>query len=320
MGIKDEDLAGLSDEERAALEDDDDESDILKSIAGDDDDDADDDNSSDDGEDDDPADDDDATGTASDDDDDTGAVDDGKAAAGDTSDADPDKGDKTTESAPVIAEEFQPEFKAAVPDDIAAKLTDLDDRTKALMTKFKDGEIELPDFMEQKAELDNEKLQLSISAKQAEWAQQQNTDSREQRWKWEQERFFSQDKAAIYKDDKDPIALAALNATVKQLASDPANNRRPPGWFLEEADRRVRERFNLGGTAKPAAADPAKKAAREPDLSKVPKTLANLPAADIAETGSDEFAYLDKLDGIALEQALRKLTPEQEARYLGAAA
>lgn len=236
-----------------------------------------------------------------------------------TSDADPDKA-AAAEVAPVIAEEFQPEFKAAVPEDIAAKLTDLDDRTKALMTKFKDGEIELPDFMEQKAELDNEKLQLSISAKQAEWAQQQNTDSCEQRWKWEQERFFGQEKAAIYKDDKDPIALAALNATVKQLASDPANNRRPPGWFLEEADRRVRERFNLGGTAKPAAADPAKKAAREPDLSKVPKTLANLPAADIAETGSDEFAYLDKLDGIALEQALRKLTPEQEARYLGAAA
>lgn len=320
MGMKDEeDLAGLSDEERAALEDDDDESDILKSIAGDDDDNEDDGESTGNGKDDDPADDDDATGTASDDDDGTGAADDGKAAAGDTSDADPGKGGKATEPAPVIADEFQPEFKAAVPDDIAAKLTDLDDRTKALMTKFKDGEIELPDFMEQKAELDNEKLQLSISAKQAEWAQQQNTDSREQRWKWEQERFFSQDKAAIYKDDKDPIALAALNATVKQLASDPANNRRPPGWFLEEADRRVRERFNLGGATK-AAPDTTKKPAREPDLSKVPKTLANLPAADIAETGSDEFAYLDKLDGIALEQALRKLTPEQEARYLGAAA
>ena len=321
MGMKDEDLAGLSDEERAALEDDDGEADILKSIAGDDDDDADDDSSSDDGEDDGSADDDDAAAAAAAASaDDAGANANDQAAAGSAGDADPDKA-AAAEVTPVIAEEFQPEFKAAVPDDIAAKLTDLDDRTKALMTKFKDGEIELPDFMEQKAELDNEKLQLSISAKQAEWAQQQNTDSREQRWKWEQERFFSQDKAAIYKDEKDPIALAALNATVKQLASDPANNRRPPGWFLEEADRRVRERFNLGGTAKQSApADNQNKPAREPDLSKVPKTLANLPAADIAETGSDEFAYLDKLDGIALEQALRKLTPEQEARYLGAAA
>lgn len=314
MGIKDEDLAGLSDEERAALEDDDGEADIIKSIAGDDGNDADDDNSSDDGEDDDSADDDDAA-AAAESADDAGANDDGKAVAGNTDDADPDKGGKA--AAPVIADEFQPEFKAAVPDDIAAKLTDLDDRTKALMTQFKDGEIELPNFMEKKSELDNEKLQLSISAKQAEWAQQQNTDSREQRWKWEQERFFGQDKAAIYKDEKDPIALAALNATVKQLASDPANNRRSPGWFLEEADRRVRERFNLGGSK---VADTPKKQDRTPDLSKVPKTLANLPAADIAETGADEFAYLDKLDGISLEQALRKLTPEQEARYLGVSA
>jgi len=313
MGMKDEDLAGLSDEEIAALEDDDDESEILKNIAGDDGDNEDDDLSSDDSEDDDPADDDAGDGT------DAGANDD-QAAAGAVDDADPDKAAApAAEAAPVITEEFQPEFKAAVPDDIAAKLTDIDDRTKALMTKFKDGDIELPDFMEQKAELDNEKLQLSIAARQAEWAQQQNTDSREQRWKWEQERFFSQDKASIYKDDKDPIALAALNATVKQLASDPANNRRPPGWFLEEADRRVRERFNLGGATK-AAPDTPKKPASEPDLSKVPKTLANLPAADISETGSDEFAYLEKLDGIELEQALRKLTPEQEARYLGTAA
>lgn len=314
MGMKDEDLAGLSDEEIAALEDDDDESEILKNIAGDDGDDEDDDQSSDDSEDDDSAADDNAGAGA-----DAGANDD-QAAAGDAGDADPDKAATTAaEPAPVIAEEFQPEFKAAVPEDIAAKLTDIDDRTKALMTKFKDGDIELPDFMEQKAELDNEKLQLSIAARQAEWAQQQNTDSREQRWKWEQERFFSQDKSSIYKDDKDPIALAALNATVKQLAADPANNRRAPGWFLEEADRRVRERFNLGGATK-AAPDTTKKPAREPDLSKVPKTLANLPAADISETGSDEFAYLEKLDGIELEQALRKLTPEQEARYLGTAA
>lgn len=308
MGIKDEDMAGLSDEERAALEDDDDESEILKNIAGDDDDDENDEQSADDGEDDGHADDDDAAA-------DTAAADGGKAAAGDAGDA-----GQNTDGAPVIAEEFQPEFKASVPDDIATKLTDLDDRTKALMSKFKDGDIDLPEFMEQKSELDAEKLQLSIAAKQSEWAQQQNADSREQRWKWEQERFFGQEKAAIYKDENDPIALAALNATVKQLAADPANSRRPPGWFLEEADRRVRDRFNLGGTSKQAASEQAKKPAREPDLSNVPKTLANLPAADISETGSDEFAYLDKLDGIALEQALRKMTPEQEARYLGVSA
>uniref|UniRef100_UPI001C1F6A1D hypothetical protein n=1 Tax=Zoogloea sp. LCSB751 TaxID=1965277 RepID=UPI001C1F6A1D len=83
---------------------------------------------------------------------------------------------------------------------------------------------------------------------------------------------------------------------------------KPASFFLEEADRQVRKRFNMpAGEQTPAAKEAAKP--RQPDLSKVPKTLAQLPAAEMAETGDVEFAYLDKLEGIALEQALRKLTP-----------
>ena len=108
--------------------------------------------------------------------------------------------------------------------------------------------------------------------------------------------------------------VAALDSQVKILANDAANNRRPASWFLEEADRLVRSRFNVAGEQKPKT--PGN---RQPDLSVVPKTLSNLPAADLSETDSGEFAYLEKLDGIALEAALRKLTPEQEQRYLGAA-
>lgn len=316
MGMKDEDLAGLSDEERAALEDDDGEADIIKSIAGDDGNDADDDNSSGDGEDDDSADDDDAAAAAASADD-AGANVDDTATAGAADVADPDKAAAAADKVPVVVEEFQPEFKAASPDNFAERMSSLDEREAKLDEEFSNGNIDNAELRKQLREIERERTDLTIEKKQAEWAEKQNTDSREQRWKWEQERFFGQDKAAIYKDEKDPIALAALNATVKQLASDPANNRRSPGWFLEEADRRVRERFNLGASK---VADTPKKQDRTPDLSKVPKTLANLPAADIAETGADEFAYLDKLDGIALEQALRKLTPEQEARYLGVSA
>ncbi len=312
MGMKDEDLAGLSDEEIAALNDDDDESEILKGIAGDVDDNGDDEGEADDGN---AAAADDAAGGADD------GAGDGKAAAGDPPNADPDKGgEPAPEPTTVVVDEFQAEFTATPPEDLAEKLAALDTRVDELMAKFKDGEIEMADVLKETRAIDAERLQLTMAAEQAKWAEQQNADSRAQRWKWEQERFFGQDKAAIYKDD--PITLAALNASVKQLAADPANDRRPPGWFLEEADRRVRERFNLGGGAKPPSEGDGKPkpAPREPDLSKVPKTLANLPAAEMPETGADEFAYLEKLDGIALEQALRKLTPEQEARYLGAAA
>ncbi len=322
MGTKDEnldddlDMKGLSDEERAALEDDDDESEILKNIVGEDDDDNDGKNSE-------------GAATSGDDHDDGDAgVGDNDAAeavaAAAASDSKPDNADDNSndgvaDDAPAqVSAEFQPEFRAQLPEGLADKITALDTRTADLIEKLETGEIDLPDFMAQKSAIDNERLQLTLAQKQAEWAQSQNEDARAQRWKWEQERFFGQEKAGIYKD---PIMMAALDASVKQLAADKAHASKPASFFLEEADRQIRHRFNIIGNTK-AADDKAKetKHRRDPDFSKLPKTLANLPAADIAETGSDEFAYLDKLEGIALEQALRKLTPEQEARYLGISA
>lgn len=308
MGIKDEEMEGLSDEERAALEDDDDEADILGKIAGDDEDDDDDeagdDNKSGDAADDDASDD--AAGAAADD---TGTD-----AGGDTGEGDAGGDTAGADAALAVPDEFRPEFKATVPEGLAEKLTDLETQSTDLLAKFKEGDIDLPEFMTQKAAIDDEKLKLMLADGQAKWAEGQNTDTREQRWKWEQERFFGSQKAEIYKD---PIILAALDASVKQIAADPANTKKPAAFFLEEADRQIRKRFNMGSEPVDKVVE---KPNRQPDLSKVPKTLAQLPAAEMAETGDVEFAYLEKLDGIALEMALRKLTPDQEARYLGSAA
>lgn len=296
--FEDEELAGLSDEERAAIKDDDDESDILKNIAGGDDNDDDEDiagNS-------------DESSVGHDDVGDTSA----KAEDSITAEGDNGKGEEEDDT-PAPEAEFQQEFRSQIPDGLEEKISSLDRRSEELMQKFKDGDVDLPEFMAQKSSIDDERMQLTLDQKQAEWALRQNEDSRAQRWKWEQERFFNQEKSSIYKD---PIILAALDASVKQIASDPANAKKAPGFYLEEADRQVRKRFNMG--EQPAKT--AKAQNRQPDLSGVPKTLAQLPAAEMPETGDVEFAHLDKLDGIALEQALRKLTPEQEARYLGSAA
>lgn len=284
MGISEEELEGLSDEERAALEDDGDDSEILGRIAGGSD--GDDDNEGD-------------GDTAGNGDDATAAA---SADAGDAADA----------GSVDDADEFRPEFRADVPEGAGDRLAALDAEKAGLVTKFQDGEIDMAEFMAENSRIDGERLQLVVAQENSKFAESQNKSQRDQRWAWEQERFFGQEKATIYKD---PVILAALDASVKQLAADPKNAKKPAGFFLEEADRQVRNRFNVGDA--PAAPN---KTPRQPDLSRVPKTLAQLPAAEMSETGAEEFAYLDKLDGIALEQALRKMTPEQEARYLGAAA
>lgn len=303
MGIENEELEGLSEEERAALaDDDDDDSEILSKIAGDD------------GSDDDEGGDDNESGDGVDDEaGDAAAKDDaGSDAAGDAG-KDDATGDKagTDAAAPVVADEFQPELKAAAPEGLTEKIAEIDAKIKALRDQRREGTIELDAYDDQKDALDAQKLELKIAEDRAKWAQSQNEDARDQRWKWEQDRFFTDEKKETYKDD---LLFAALNTAVLNLRKDPSNDKRL-GWVLEEADRQVRSRFNMG---EPAVKE-VKQLNRQPDLKNVPKTLAQLPAAEMAETGDVEFAYLDKLSGIALEQALRKMTPEQEARYLGAA-
>lgn len=73
--------------------------------------------------------------------------------------------------------------------------------------------------------------------------------------------------------------------------------------------------------AAPAAAPAAKteaelRAARRPDLSKLPPTLAGAPEAAGAAVPGTEFAHLEGLDDSALETAVAAMNPEQLDRYL----
>lgn len=298
--FEDDELVGLSDDERAALEDD--EADAAPPT-GEDDEDADGDDEQDD-----------EASTGEDDEDDEGEGDEVDA-AGAEGDADPGV---TPPAAPreEAPSEFQPQFTAAVPEDLAARLEGVSQRFGELQQKLEDGEISVADYVVQNQALVDERMALKLAEEQAKWAASQNAAQREQRWKWEVERFYAGEAAAIYKD---PILKAALDVAVRQLDADPANAKRSDAWILEEADRQVRERMNLGSTQRQSR---DRKGGKQPDLSNLPKTLANLPAAELSETGADEFAYLEKLadkDPMAYEAALRKLTPEQEARYLGVA-
>lgn len=279
MGITTEELAGLSDEERAALEDED----QSESASANDEDDQDEgsvESLPD-------------TDSAYDDDDDA----DGDEDAGEDEEDDPEA---------VVPAEFRPEMVAPVVEGAADRISELDSRLDALVEQFRDGEIDMATFLSEQGKINDERMEIKLAESQAEFAKTQNEATRDQRWQWEQERFFSQKHTAIYKD---PILRAALAASVKTLDADKANAGKPLAWFLEEADRKVR----LLMAAKP-------RQPKTPNLSAVPKTLATMPAAELPETGGGEFAHLDKLDGLDLERALAKLSPEQEARYLRSAA
>jgi hypothetical protein len=210
---------------------------------------------------------------------------------------------------------FTPNLRVDTVEDYEKKMADINAKRDDLVKQLEDGDIEMKDYVVADRKLSEEQTDLRINQRDAENAIKQNEHIALQRWNATQEAFFADEKTAEYYDSKKRAEL--LDTTVKNLARLPENVNKSGMWFLKEADKRVRAHFD--GDKKPEVKAPAvNKDSRKPDLSAVPKSLATLPNADISETGSDEFAYMDGLEGAELERELAKLAkdPAKEARYL----
>lgn len=210
--------------------------------------------------------------------------------------------------------EFTPRYVAEPVADAAAQFAALEEKKDTLRTQLSEGDIGLDEFTAQYDAIGKEERALERSTLKAEIASEQSQQSAEQRWAWEQEQFFA-DKANVAYKDK--YLLAALNEAVKDLANDPANGTKAGPWFLNKANEMIRERF--GAPATPKVDPPTPPVVNGKPRVQPPPTLANMPSAELPETGmADEFAHLDKLTGFHLEAALARMTQEQQDRYLGA--
>lgn len=202
------------------------------------------------------------------------------------------------------AKEFRPEYRAEMPEDYDGQMTALDERKRELLDQFKDGEIRIDEYEEQRGEIEREVRALEKAAVKAEIAEEARKQAADQQWQFEQQVFF-RDKANVQFRD-DPIMNAAFNTALKDLASDAANDKRDMPWFLREAANAVRQRFGSNASS-----------TNGKNNRPIPPNLGNVPAADINDVNNrGEFDHLQKLEGMDLENALAKMTPEQERRYL----
>lgn len=301
MGYTDEELAALSETERAALtatdEDDDDTlNDIIGNDDSDDDDDSDSDDSSDDDKDDDKGDDD--GKDDSDAGDDKGSDD--TASSGE--DTDVDLGEFDLDSVPAV--NFVPVLTGEILPEYEEKITALD-------VKLDEGELSAAEHRKEVRKLE---------------AQSQNETIAAQRWEAEQAAFAKslgfKTIADYAKNGKD---FEEVNKEVIRIANDPSQSHLNGIQILSLARHTVLERADYAaykaakkaGTLGKDPVDgkksiPPKPAAKKPDI----KTLRDTPAADEAEVGQDKYAYLDKLSGMALEKAVAKLSPAEYDAYV----
>lgn len=273
MSQTDLEMAGLSDEERAALEDDETAEDraLLHDLIDDEDD-----------------------------------ADDPEADAAEPAD-EPEAVQDPPEPVPP-PREFQAQYQAPAVPDYAERMAQLAQAQQELAKSYEDGDFDLPEYQVKLRALSEAEWGLREAQLKATLAEEQRGQALAQRWQWEQEHFFAQGANRAYRED--PMIGQAFSTAVQVLAADAGNDNKPMSWFLEEADRMTRQRFVVSATA------PSKAPRSTRTRPAVPPTLGHLPAAQAPETGGDEFGYLDKLSGMALERALSKLSQADEQRWL----
>lgn len=284
MALDEDDLMGLSDEERAALEED----------TGDE--------------------------TGGDEPDDEGVAE-AAVPADDEPPADPppavEAGDEVTDepaaAAPAEDPQFRPQYRPEVPEDIDAKLAELTEKKKALRDEYQSGDLEFADYEDQREAIAREERALENTKFIQQVEQERQAQTLAQQWTWEQDRYFEDAKHRVFRDNA--VLREGFNAVLRELSADDANSAKSMRWFLEEAgkltEQRAREALGMGAPAAPAAPAPRAAAPRAP----IPPNLGDMPAADIESPAKDEWAHLDRLPPDRLEAALERMPAAELARY-----
>lgn len=301
-GIDADTLALLTDEERSAIEDPEysaEELEAMKGIAGEESDDEDDDE---------------------DDEGSEGEVDpDGKECEGAPGPKTEDKGtDTDPEPAPAKTEhnDLAPSYQAELPADYQGRVDAMKADKAALQQKFRDGDIEFDDYNAELDKLNEQADELKAIKLKATISSEMNQQSAQQEWD-RTINSFTGDVAKEVDYLKDPVKQQDLDAFVKALAANPANGEKSMRWFLDEAHKRVLALHDIKPAATPKndGAKPDPKKDRKAPVDAAPKTLAQVPGSDGPGDVAGEFADLDSLEGMELEQAIARMTPAQRERY-----
>lgn len=218
-----------------------------------------------------------------------------------------------------------PVFVYKLPEDFKDRVKAVDDAEEAAEAKFEAGELTNAEYRQEIRRIGKERSVLDNMQSKAELAAEAQAQA-------EQMVLRSAFQAAVkagaevgidYKGDQ--AKFKQLDAMVKALATDDANTGRSAKSLLLEAHRAV---MALNGVkakeAAPATAPAGKPAAqvkaeasarRKPDLSGVPKTLAQVPGGDGPGDVGGEFDDILALDGEAYEQTLEQMARTAPARF-----
>lgn len=210
-------------------------------------------------------------------------------------------------------------FEAELPADYDQRILDLKARDAQLRQQYKDGEIDIDARDEGLAALGEQREALVIQRAKAEIAMEMKQQAvfREVRTSLEAIKAQAKTQGVDYSVEKN---AQAFDRYINFLASDPDWADKTITALHAEAHKHVLSR--LGKYVQPEPTPkPAKEtiadavAKRKPAVAAAPKTLAHVPGGDGPGDVSGEFADIEALDGLDLEDAIRKMTPAQREKF-----
>lgn len=282
-GLSEEDLAMLTEEERAGLLDDEDE------------------------------------GTDGDDQNDDDAGDAGTGADGKADDKGDDSQDAGTDSNtqgdgelddPIIKP--TPLFKAELPADIEAKRTALDTQEDDLVKKFDEGDITFAEYNKELRSLNRERADLDRAELKAELAQEAQQSQVEQTWQTTANTFVAEHPLI----SKNETTWSSFDAIVRRVTAETMQKgEQPSRRDLEKAYKQWTEDLGISD------AGTQKLQPKQKKQNVVPPNLGKAPAATANDTDDGKFAHLDRLaesDPLAFEAALAKMSDAQRDEYMQA--
>ncbi|GAB3359055.1 MULTISPECIES: hypothetical protein [Giesbergeria] len=219
-----------------------------------------------------------------------------------------------------VAKAPAPVYQVVLPDDFEQRQQDVNGKLADLRQKFRTGEIEVDQYEVERDALSAQLNELTSLQTKAEIAREMQQQARHQEINTSLTAVMAQAKADGI-DYNDPKQAAMFDRYANFLAGDPDFAGKSVAQIHAEAHKNVLQRLGkAAATPAPAPAAPpaAAPTPRKTPLETAPKTLAQVPGADDANTdlNGGEFTQLDSLDGLELEDALARMPKAQREQYL----
>lgn len=230
-----------------------------------------------------------------------------------TADQQPTQEEQQQEAAPATEEQVLPTsprprgvIDATLPEDYDQRVAANEKALADLDEAYDDGDISHSEWRQQMRKLDRESLDLMMLKERAQLAHESSQQALMNHWQGLIQPFLAKHPEL----GEDDVSMSGFDSYLKQVTGPVMQAGGAPGQAeIDKAYGLWCKRFNFT----PAGEQQAAPAGKKPITA--PPTLGGLPVSNGNSVEDGRWAALDRLEGVAFEEALAKLSPSELDEY-----